>query len=80
VDTNPVLGKAHYVVDVWAEVDLAEMAVDRVTVNMAGLAAPVELTGRGGELLTAADRQLMLDALAADPWPSWDYDEASQGR
>ena len=74
MDAVPFLGRAHYVVDVWVDVDLAEMSVDRVTVDMAGLAGPIDLTRRGGELLGPAERQALLNVLEADPWPSWDYD------
>lgn len=74
METKPVVGRARYVVDVWVDVDLTEMNADGVTVDMVGLAAPVDLTRPGGELLTPAERQAMLSALEADPWPSWDYD------
>ena len=63
-----------YLVEVWAVVDIAEQSVDRVVVRTDGLGLPIEIRGDSGEELADASRAAVLDALARDTWPSWNYE------
>lgn len=73
MDTLPDRARVRYVVEVWVDVDLPEGSVDQVVVDTAGLSNPLELRSTGGRTLTAAERAVVLDIVASDTWPSWDY-------
>jgi hypothetical protein len=73
MDTAPDRARVRYVVEVWVDVDLPEGSVDQVVVDTAGLSNPLELRSTGGRRLTSAESAVVLDIVASDTWPSWDY-------
>ncbi|MGH9245950.1 MAG: hypothetical protein ACRD29_16865 [Acidimicrobiales bacterium] len=74
MDTLPDRARVRYVVEMWVDVDLAELSIDRVVVDTDGLSHPLQVLTSDGQELSEGSRQAVLEVVSSETWPSWDYE------